>query len=271
MIQRYRMDIAYDGKRYKGWQRLGPGDKAETIQGKLETTLSRILEIPVEIEGAGRTDAGVHARGQVATFSTQTQIDTKTVLEALNFYLPEDIAVLRLSQVYSGFHARYSSTSKTYVYKILNTSIPDPFSHRYALYLSQALNVGAMRSAAENILGEHDFTAFTTAKSKKKSMVRKIETLEILTKDRSGGRDIQIRIVADGFLHNMARKMVGTLIEIGLGRVPETRVIEMLASLDRSMSSELAPPHGLYLESVEYKVTDKMQRSKNEESPPSEI
>jgi tRNA pseudouridine38-40 synthase len=266
MTQRYRLDISYDGKRYKGWQRLGPGDKAETVQGKIETALSRILDKSIEIEGAGRTDAGVHALDQVATFSTEARIDTKSILEELNFYLPEDIAVQKLSLVYTGFHARYSATSKTYQYRILNASIPDPFLHRYALYLAQTLNVELMRKASADFLGEHDFTAFTTAKSKKKSMVRKIEFIEILTQDRPGGRDIQIRIKANGFLHNMARKMVGTLIETGLGRVPETRVREMLESLDRSLSSELAPPHGLYLESVAYLAAEKLLKSKSEDT-----
>lgn len=260
MNYRYKMELSYDGKRYKGWQRLGADQKGDTVQGKIESTLSRILEKEVEIEGAGRTDAGVHALGQVATFSSPKRLDTKTVMEALNFYLPEDIAVLSLSSVYAGFHARYSATSKTYVYRILNTEIPDPFKRLYALYLSEPLLVEKMISASEGFLGEHDFSAFTTAKSKKKSMVRRISRLEIVTKPCPSGEEIEVRITAEGFLHNMARKITGTLIEIGLERVPESRVLQMLESGDRTLSSEMAPAHGLYLASVDYEIEKKKGR-----------
>lgn len=264
MTQRYRMDLAYDGKRYKGWQRLGEDLKAETIQGKLETALSRILVEEIEIEGAGRTDAGVHALGQVATFSAEKVFDVKEVLKDLNFYLPEDMAVLKLEAVHPSFHARYSAVSKTYLYKILNTEIPDPFSHRYSLYLEESLDVAAMIRAAELFVGEHDFTAFTTAKSKKKSMVRSIERLEIVARPlvadqalnaataHTLDKSVEIRITANGFLHNMARKITGTLIEIGLGRIPSEQAKVMLETGDRSLSSELAPAHGLYLERVVY-------------------
>lgn len=264
MTKRYRMDLAYDGKRYRGWQRLGEDQKAETIQGKLEMALSRILDEVIEIEGAGRTDAGVHALGQVATFSAVKAFDAAQIQKDLNFYLPEDLAVLKLAEVSQSFHARYSAVSKTYLYKILNTEIPDPFSRRYSLYLEEPLDVAAMIRAAELFVGEHDFSAFTTAKSKKKSMVRRIERLEITAKPlvpdqtlnpasvHTIDKSIEIRITANGFLHNMARKITGTLIEIGLGRISSDRAKTMLKTGDRSLSSEIAPPHGLYLERVVY-------------------
>lgn len=269
MTYRYKMDLAYDGHRYRGWQRLGDDLKAETIQGKLEAALSRLLDESIEIEGAGRTDAGVHALGQVATFSAGKVIDAAQLQKDLNFYLPEDLSVLSLEQVHPSFHARYAAVSKTYLYKILNADIPDPFSRRYSLYLAESLDLAAMTRAAEGFVGEHDFTAFTTAKSKKKSMVRRITSLEIVEippvpawapggqRGSVGGSRIEIRITANGFLHNMARKITGTLIEIGLGRVPTDRVRQMLESGDRRLSSELAPAHGLYLESVRYEAPGK--------------
>lgn len=261
MTYRYKMTLAYDGHRYRGWQRLGDDLKTETIQGKLEAALSRLLNETIEIEGAGRTDAGVHALGQVATFSAVKVLDTAQLQKDMNFYLPEDLSVLSLEQVHPSFHARYAAVSKTYLYKILNSEIPDPFSRRYSLYLEEPLDLTAMKKAAQGFVGEHDFTAFTTAKSKKKSMVRRITALEIAEmpllntdgiQSPAGASRIEIRITANGFLHNMARKITGTLIEIGLGRVSVDRVRQMLESGDRRLSSELAPAHGLYLESVHY-------------------
>lgn len=255
MSFRYRMDLAYDGRRYKGWQRLGASEKGETLQGRIEATLSRLLDEPIEIEGAGRTDAGVHALGQVATFSSSRKLNPEQIMTALNGYLPEDLSVRSLSLVPQGFHARYSAVSKTYLYRITNTAIPDPFSRLYSLQLEAPLDLTAMREAAACFEGEHDFTGFTTAKSKKKSMVRRIHSLQITSEllPELDGHRVEIRITANGFLHNMARKITGTLIETGLGRVPSDRAAQILRNGDRSLSSELAPAHGLYLEHVSYR------------------
>lgn len=242
----YKLTLAYDGAKYKGWQRLGNTDK--TIQGKIESVLSRLLEREIEITGASRTDAGVHAHGQVASFSLDEVLDCEALLEALNRYLPEDIQVLSFEEAPERFHSRYNAKGKVYLYQLWNNPSMDPFKRSYYVHVPEPLDLKRMRRAAQLFVGEHDFTTFTTAKVKKKSMVRRIKSIDIQSQDS----EVTIRIAGDGFLHNQVRRMVGVLIDIGIGNREPESVTKLIAEKDRAKCGVTAPAHGLFLEQVEY-------------------
>ena len=244
-MRNIRLDICYDGTRYRGWQRL-PG-KDDTIQAKIENVLSRILEEPIEISGSGRTDAGVHAQGQVANFHCQSGMPCGEILEKLRQYLPEDIGILRCKEVSERFHARLNATEKTYRYRIWNSDVPCVFERRYVTVVPEKLDVAAMERAAALLEGEHDFSAFCGNPKFKKSTVRCIRSVQIC-KD---GQQLQIFFTGDGFIHNQVRIMVGTLIEVGKGQ----RSAESIPSLfggKRSEAGFLAPAQGLCLMEVFY-------------------
>jgi tRNA pseudouridine38-40 synthase len=243
---RYKMEISYDGSKYQGWQRLGNTDK--TIQGKIEGVLSKYLDKTMEINGSGRTDAGVHALCQTASFETHGEIDIKKLLEYFVKYLPEDIQIMKIYREGNDFHARYNVKSKTYIYMIDNRYHNDIFQRKYRWHISRKLDIGKMEKAANVFVGSHDFTAFTTVKSKKKSMERNIEAIDI----RQENGNISIRVRADGFLHNMVRKTVGVLVEAGLGKMPLDEVKRILEEKDRAAIAYMAPAHGLFLEKVDY-------------------
>ncbi len=239
----YKIVIKYDGERYKGWQRLGEGQL--TVQGKIEAVLSAYFEKNIEITGAGRTDAGVHALAQIASFkAAETSCDK--LKGYLNRYLPEDIVILSAEKAEEDFHARFSAKSKTYIYRILTS--PNPFERKYAMPVFEKLNISEMRRAADFFVGTYDFTAFTNAKSKKKSRVRTIYSLDISEKNNI----IEITVCGNGFLHNMVRRIVGVLIETGLNHCRAEAVLEMLESRDRSLINLVAEAKGLFLKSVEY-------------------
>ena len=240
----YKLIVAYDGTKYKGWQRLD--ENTSTVQGKLEHVISSFLGKPTEIIGSGRTDAGVHALRQTASFSVPYEIDCCLLTEYMTRYLPEDISVVSLTAVSSDFHARFSVKSKTYTYRILTK--PNPFQRRYAMSVFSPLDIDAMKTAGEFFVGTHDFTAFTNAKAKKKSKVRTVYRLDIDKK----GDIIEITICGSGFLHNMVRRIAGLMIEIGLGRVDASAVPEIIESLDRSRINLVAEAKGLFLTDVEY-------------------
>ena len=244
-MRNIRLDICYEGTRYRGWQRLGNTDN--TIQGKLETALSRILEEPIEISGSGRTDAGVHARGQVANFHCQSNMSTAEILSALRRYLPEDIGIYSCKEVSPRFHARLNAKEKTYLYRIWNSEEPCVFDRKFVAQFPEELNVDAMRAAADHLCGEHDFAAFCGNPKFKKSTVRFVRSIEILRV----GAELQIRVTGNGFLHSMVRIIVGTLVEVGRGqRDPE--MIPALFSGKRSEAGFLAPAQGLCLQEVYY-------------------
>lgn len=238
--------IQYDGGRYKGWQRLG-GDE-NTIQSKIETVLSKLLDEKIEIIGCSRTDAGVHANDQVANFKVDTKMTVNELKDSMNKYLPSDISIKEVKIVDDAFHARFAAKTKTYVYKIWNSDCPNPFVRKYSLYINRKLDLYQMTKASKCFLGEHDFTAFTNAKSKTKSMVREIHSIDI----EKHGDMITIRITGDGFLHNMVRKIVGVLIETGLGSTQVDEIPGILRSKERSKSGILADACGLYLEKIIY-------------------
>ncbi|MBR4989645.1 MAG: tRNA pseudouridine(38-40) synthase TruA [Oscillospiraceae bacterium] len=244
-MRNLRLDICYDGTRYRGWQRL-PG-KDDTIQGKLETALSRILGEPIEISGSGRTDAGVHARGQVANFHCESTMTAPEILENLRRYLPEDIGIYSCRDVSERFHARLNAKEKTYRYRIWNSEQPCVFERRFVTVMPEALDVDAMNRAARHLLGQHDFAAFCGNAKMKKSTVRYIRSLTV---DRHG-EEIHITVTGNGFLHNMVRIIVGTLVEAGRGeRNPDS--IPALFEGKRADAGFLAPAQGLCLMEVYY-------------------
>ena len=244
-MRNLRLDICYDGTRYRGWQRL-PG-KDDTIQGKLETTLSRILGENIEISGSGRTDAGVHARGQVANFHCESTVGCAEILQQLRRYLPEDIGIYSCREVSPRFHARLNAKEKTYQYRIWNSEKPCVFERRFVTVVTDPLDVEKMRQAAGHFLGEHDFSAFCTNAKMKKSTVRFIRSLIV----ERVGEEIRITVTGNGFLQNMVRIMVGTLLEVGRGE-RDADSIPALFGGKRSEAGFLAPAQGLCLQEVDY-------------------
>ena len=244
-MRNVRLDICYDGTRYKGWQRL-PGVE-NTVQGKLEQTLSRILGEEIEIAGSGRTDAGAHAKCQTASFRCESDMPCGQILSGLRRYLPEDIGIYSCKEAAPRFHARLNARGKTYSYRIWNSEMPCVFERRFVYAFPEALDVDAMGRAAEYFLGEHDFSAFCANKKMKKSTVRRIDSLDV---ERMGA-EIRITVSGNGFLYNMVRIMVGTLIEVGLGqRQPES--IPALFGAKRESAGYLVPAQGLCLMEVTY-------------------
>jgi len=245
-MKNYRLNIQYDGGRYKGWQRLGNGEN--TIQGKIENVLSELIGNKIEIIGCSRTDAGVHALSQVANFKTSKNLTETEIKNYLNKYLPQDICIKDVWEVSENFHSRFNALSKTYLYKIWNKEYTNPFMRKYSMHVMSKLDILKMREASFYFIGEHDFTAFSNAKSKKKSMVREIYKIEI--KENDGF--VEIRISGNGFLYNMVRRIVGMLIEVGIGEVDLKSIPQILSSKERSQAGFIAEAQGLYLENIEF-------------------
>ena len=241
----YKLTLNYDGSRYKGWQRQGNTDN--TIQAKVETLLSRLLGQNVEIAASGRTDAGVHARMQVCSFRAETDMSAEIMLTKLREYAPEDIGIVSIEQAEPRFHARLNCVRKSYVYQIWNSDKPNVFQRKYMYTYPEVLDIELMRRAAEQLIGEHDFSAFCT-KRMKKSAVRRLESINI----EKEGDIIKIMLTGNGFLYNMVRIIVGTLLEAATGRRTVDSVGDALGSLDRQNAGFTAPPQGLFLWNVEY-------------------
>ena len=240
----YRLTLAYDGTRYRGWQRL-PG--AMTVQGRVEQALSEIFEQPIEIDGSGRTDAGVHAAGQVASFHAPMR-PIETILPRLRHLLPEDIGAMALDYAPERFHARLNATEKTYVYRVWNSAQPDVFERRFRVQVQQPLELAAMERAAAQLIGTHDFRSFCANKQLKKSSVRTLKRLQLLRE----GDELRFCLTADGFVHHMVRIIVGTLLEIGQGKRPAEVIERILAARCRETAGETAPAKGLCLMEVRY-------------------
>ena len=244
-MRNLRLDICYDGTRYRGWQRLPNTDA--TIQGKLEQTLSRILGEPVEISGSSRTDAGVHAQGQVANFHCESGLPSEEILQQLRRYLPEDIGIYSCKEVSPRFHARLNAKEKTYCYRIWNSDAPCVFQRRYMTVIPRKLDIPAMHQAAEYLVGEHDFSAFCANSKMKKSTVRYIRSLTV----EKTGEELRITVTGNGFLHGMVRILTGTLLEVGYSdRTPES--IPTLFGGKRAEAGFMAEPQGLCLMEVFY-------------------
>jgi tRNA pseudouridine38-40 synthase len=240
-----KLTIAYDGTRYRGWQRLGEG--AQSVQGRLEAVLSRMEGRPVEVHGAGRTDAGVHALGQVASVRLSDGRSPEEVLDYVNRYLPEDIGVLRVEEAPPRFHARLTPSRKTYRYRIWASPLPCVFERRWCCRPERIPDAGKMAEAAPLFLGRHDFAAYHSGKTKK-STVRTIHEIAV----EAMGPELHITVTGDGFLYNMVRIMAGTLLEIGWGEREAASIPEALASGDRALAGFTAPPQGLCLMEVNY-------------------
>jgi len=245
-MKNYKLEIQYDGGRYKGWQRLGGGEN--TIQGKIEKVLSEMVGGKIEIIGCSRTDAGVHAICQVANFKTSEKVTAAEVKNYLNKYLPKDICIKKVSVVSERFHSQYNAENKIYLYKIWNKEHTNPFIRNYSMHVDKKLDIKEMEKAAKYFIGEHDFTAFSNAKSKKKSMMREIYFIEIEKKEGL----IEIRVSGNGFLHNMVRRIVGILIQVGLKEVDAKDIPEIINSKERNKAGYIAEACGLYLEEIKY-------------------
>ena len=242
----YKLTIQYDGSRYDGWQRQGNSNN--TIQGKIEGVLSRLTGECVEIHGAGRTDAGVHAEGQVASVKLPGNRPAAEVMAYLNQYLPEDIAVIGVEEVDERFHARLTAVGKVYRYDIRLGGTPNVFRRKYQYRVAGPLDVAAMEKAAEHLTGTHDYRAFCSNKRYKKSTVRTVTAIDIAV----NGADMSITFRGDGFLYNMVRILTGTLLEVGLGERKAEDMPAILESLDRTRAGKTAPAQGLTLVKVEY-------------------
>lgn len=243
-MRNYKMTIAYDGSRYKGWQRQNLTNL--TIQTILERTVEQVVGYPVEIDGSGRTDAGVHANGQVANLKVSGLLEEEFVRK-LNDLLPEDIRVRKMELVPGNFHSRYSAKAKKYKYCIDTREKPSVFTRRYMYHFTKTLNFDAMEEAAEYLTGTHDFTAFTDNKEEK-SKVRTIYEINIM-KHQNG---LELEFYGTGFLYHMVRILTGTLLEVGCGEKSPKEVKAALEQKDRESAGFLAPARGLFLEKVYY-------------------
>ncbi len=245
-MKNYRMIIQYDGTRYNGWQKQG--DTENTIQEKIETILTRMTGSPVDVHGAGRTDAGVHAKGQVAQFRLETEKSPEEIRSCLNEYLPEDIGVIDVAEAGPRFHSRYNATQKTYLYRICKDKSKHVFDRKYIYEYKGTLDVAAMKIATIKLRGEHDFKSFCGNPRMKKSTVRKLYAIHI----RETEDEIDIEFIGEGFLQYMVRILVGTLIEVGEGKRDPFSMEELLEARDRNLAGPTAPPQGLTLMEVKY-------------------
>jgi tRNA pseudouridine38-40 synthase len=237
----------YDGTCYHGWQ-LQSG--VPTIQQALESVLKQILGKATRIHGAGRTDAGVHATGQVAHFVANWQHSEEDLHRACNALLPEDITVIDIQPAPADFHARHSAISKTYTYRILDRSLRSTFARAYSWHVPRPLNQIAMERSTQFLVGSHDFAAFGAPTDGTPSTVREI--LEAFWERDDASETLRFTIRGSGFLRYMVRSIVGTLVHVGSGRLPTEDFVDILESRDRSKAGPTAPPHGLFLECVEY-------------------
>lgn len=243
---RYLLRVAYDGTEYCGWQ-VQPNKR--TVEGELNIALSELLGTQVEVIGASRTDAGVHADGNVAVFDAETSIPAHKIKYALNNRLPEDIVITESVSVDNDFHPRHTDCVKTYRYRILNSELPDPNRRRNSTFYRGKLDIENMRKAATYIVGEHDFRCFMASGSQVKDTVRHVYSLDI----DSDGDMLTMTIRGNGFLYNMVRIIAGTLIDVGRGAKRPEEVEDIIASLDRTRAGNTAPAKGLTLHKIEYK------------------
>lgn len=245
-MRNFKMILQYEGTRYRGWQRQDSTEN--TIQGKIERLLSIMCNHKVEVQGSGRTDAGVHAMGQVMNAHMETSMSPDEILAYMNQYLPEDIGVISVEEVPERFHSRLLAKEKTYIYRVINSSIPHVFDRRYAYVVPEKLQIQLMKQAAAELVGTHDFAAFTSQKKTKKSTVRTIKEIQI----EKSGDILTFTFTGDGFLYHMVRILVGTLLEVGLEKRSPYEMKQILASKDRERAGMLAPALGLTLLTVKY-------------------
>jgi tRNA pseudouridine38-40 synthase len=256
----FKITVAYDGAPFVGWQRQTTGP---SVQGLIEDILRNLEDGDVTVHGAGRTDAGVHALGQVASFTLRRAVAADVVQRALNASLPDEVRVVAAAEVPASFHARFAARSKTYRYRVWNSDVSDPFERNYAWHVRGALGLEAMAEAARSLEGRHDFAAFQAAEGAHPMTVREI-FLSRLTVDAAGqagalplpGQLLVYEIAGSGFLRYMVRAIVGSLMEIGHGRRNVAWMQDVMASRDRTRAGPTAPAHGLFLVRVDYPGPD---------------
>lgn len=247
-MRNLKLKIEYDGSNYCGWQVQSRRNNKKSIQETLEKKLCKILQEKIRLVVSGRTDAGVHAKAQVANFNTNSKISLDKLQRALNGLLPQDIAITGVEEVSSDFHSRFSAKSKIYRYVIVNRNYPSVFIREQAYFYSYPLNISRMKAEAGILLGKHDFKCFQAADKKDRSSLRTIKKLKITKANDL----IHIDIEADGFLYNMVRNIAGTLIEIGRGRFPKGYMKKLLVSRNRKLAGPTVPACGLCLLKVRY-------------------
>jgi tRNA pseudouridine38-40 synthase len=245
-MRNIKLLIEYDGTNYLGWQVQPNGP---TIQGILEEKLGLLTGKPIQLFGSGRTDSGVHALGQVAHFKTESRMDLRSMQRALNSLLPRDMVIQKIEEVEEGFHARKHSKSKIYEYRILNRNIRSAFHRGYVWHIPQELNLTEIKKATKILIGEHDFSAFRTVGSPTRTTVRRVIRAE-WKRGREGF--IRFEIEANGFLKQMVRSIIGTLVEVGRGKISAEEFRRILQSKDRKKAGPTAPAHGLFLKEVKY-------------------
>jgi len=244
-VRTIKLTIEYDGTLYHGWQ-VQPG--LVTIQGVVQDCLARILGHPVYVQGAGRTDAGVHAIGQTAHFRCESKHSSAVIMRALNALLPDDIVIRQAEDVHPSFHAQFDAKEKEYRYYLLCQPERSAFFRRYALFVPTPLDLDQMRNALARIVGRHDFFSFSTAGDERENTVRTITSADI----GQEGHLVAITVRGEGFLHKMVRRIVGTLLEVGRGRMGADQITQILQARDKRLAGPSAPPHGLFLMSVRY-------------------
>jgi len=249
-MRTFKLTLEYDGTSFKGWQVQSP--RQRTVQGEIEKALKRIFGKNIRLTGSGRTDTGVHAKGQVASFKSATKMPVDEILRALNGNLPPDIVVLVARETTAHFHARYDVRSKTYQYLILNQPVRPCLQRQTCWHVPQKLNLSRMRQEAQFLVGKHDFRAFMASdpaeRDSHKNTVRRVKHLEITRKKDL----ITISIEANGFLYKMVRNIVGTLVAAGKGQIPKGKVKDILKKKDRTLAAGTAPAQGLFLEEAKY-------------------
>lgn len=245
-MKRYKCIISYDGSGFSGYQ-IQPNKR--TVQSQIENVLAKIHKgSHVKIAASGRTDAGVHAKGQVIHFDSPLSLPDEKWELAINSMLPEDISVLSVEKADPSFHARFNACGKEYRYLLYQSAKRDPFQRNYAFHYPYPLNLNDMREACSYLLGTHDFSSFCSARTEVEDKVRTIEMIEILQEDEH----LCFRFVGNGFLYNMVRILVGTLIEVGSGKRQPKDIVEILEKRDRTCAGKTAPGQGLYLWKVHY-------------------
>lgn len=248
-VTTFKLTVAYDGTAYSGWQAQRG---RRTVQGEIERVLLRILRQETPVRASGRTDAGVHALGQVVSFAAATSIAPERMQRALNGHLPADICALAVEKAPPGFHATYDAIGKLYRYVLCDGPLRDVFQHRYCWQYPQRLNAEAMHEAAQLLLGTHDFRSFESHWPNRQSSVRTVSRLDVRRDAALGSDTVVIEAYADGFLYNMVRAMVGTLVEVGRGRRSPDWIGNVLAAGNRGRAGHTAPPQGLFLVRVDF-------------------
>lgn len=244
------LNIMYDGSKYAGWQRLSGQDSLISVQGLLEDKLKDIIGEDIRLIGSGRTDAGVHAYAQIANFHTSKKIIEKDLLQSLNQSLPHDIRITNVHYKSKKFHSRYDVVSKTYEYRIDTREVPSVFKRKYYYHHPGRLDLHKMREGAEYLIGTHDFRSFSSTMRDSRSTVKTIFEVNIIEEKDS----VVISIKGNGFLYNMVRIIVGTLIEVGEGKKRPAEIRDILLALDRQLAGPTMTSHALFLKNVEYKL-----------------